>query len=62
MELGLSAVMFDAVIFDLDGTLADTLEDIADAMNRVLRGRAVPRPRLQRLPADDRQRAGQPGP
>ena len=39
MEPGLSAVMFDAVIFDLDGTLADTLEDIADAMNRVLRGR-----------------------
>ncbi|MDR1666308.1 MAG: HAD family hydrolase [Bacteroidales bacterium] len=27
---------FKAVIFDLDGTLADTLEDIADAMNRTL--------------------------
>jgi len=27
---------FRAVIFDLDGTLADTLEDIADSMNHVL--------------------------
>ena len=33
---------FDAAIFDLDGTLADTLEDIADAMNRVLGRRALP--------------------
>jgi phosphoglycolate phosphatase len=33
---------FDAVIFDLDGTLADTLEDIADNMNRVLDGKGFP--------------------
>ncbi len=37
---------FDAVIFDLDGTLADTLDDIADAMNHALR--------LQDLPARPR--------
>jgi phosphoglycolate phosphatase len=35
-------VSFEAVIFDLDGTLADTLEDIADATNRVLSGRGYP--------------------
>jgi len=35
-------VRFEAVIFDLDGTLADTLEDIADAMNRVLRREGLP--------------------
>lgn len=33
---------FDGVIFDLDGTLVDTLEDIADAMNRVLAAEKVP--------------------
>jgi phosphoglycolate phosphatase len=35
-------VEFDAVIFDLDGTLADTLADIAAAMNRVLAAHDLP--------------------
>jgi phosphoglycolate phosphatase len=31
-----------ALIFDLDGTLVDTLDDVADALNRVLRARGLP--------------------
>jgi phosphoglycolate phosphatase len=35
-------VRFDAVLFDLDGTLLDTLEDIADATNRILARHGYP--------------------
>ena len=35
-------VRFEGVIFDLDGTLIDTLEDLADALNRVLDRRGFP--------------------
>jgi phosphoglycolate phosphatase len=35
-------VRFDAVLFDLDGTLLDTLDDIADAANRVLSTNGYP--------------------
>lgn len=31
-----------AILFDLDGTLLDTLEDIANAANRVLAARGFP--------------------
>lgn len=33
---------YRAVIFDLDGTLLNTLEDIGDSMNRVLEARGLP--------------------
>lgn len=33
---------FEGVIFDLDGTLVNSLEDIADSMNNVLRGHGFP--------------------
>ncbi|HAZ31633.1 MAG TPA: hypothetical protein DCY61_02870, partial [Dehalococcoidia bacterium] len=33
---------FEAVVFDLDGTLLDTLEDIADSANAVLARRRFP--------------------
>lgn len=34
--------MFRAALFDLDGTLLDTLEDLADSANEVLRRRGLP--------------------
>lgn len=33
---------YKAVVFDMDGTLLDTLEDLADAMNRTLEDRGFP--------------------
>ncbi len=33
---------YDAVIFDLDGTLMDTLEDLADSVNEILRKNGYP--------------------
>jgi len=33
---------YKAVIFDLDGTLLNTLEDLADSLNRVLRDKGFP--------------------
>jgi phosphoglycolate phosphatase len=33
---------YKGIIFDLDGTLADTLEDLADSMNRVLASQGLP--------------------
>jgi len=35
-------MQYKAVVFDMDGTLLDTLEDLADAMNRVLAARGLP--------------------
>ncbi|MFP4072004.1 MAG: HAD family hydrolase [Desulfovibrionales bacterium] len=37
-----NARQFKAVLFDLDGTLLDTLKDMADSMNRVLRENGFP--------------------
>ncbi|HHE74477.1 MAG TPA: HAD family hydrolase, partial [Desulfobacteraceae bacterium] len=40
--MSLKTMFHQAAIFDLDGTLLDTLEDIADSINRVLRARGFP--------------------
>jgi len=38
----MTRIPYQAVIFDLDGTLLDTLEDIGDAVNRMLSARGLP--------------------
>lgn len=45
---------YDTVIFDLDGTLLDTLEDLADAVNYALREKGMP----ERTLAEIRQFVG----
>jgi phosphoglycolate phosphatase len=39
---GEESMSYKAVVFDMDGTLLDTLEDLANAMNRVLAKRGFP--------------------
>lgn len=36
------SMKFDAVIFDMDGTLLNTLDDLADSVNAMLEGRGYP--------------------
>ena len=41
--------VFDAVLFDLDGTLADTAPDMARTVNRMLQSRAMPPVAIDRV-------------
>ena len=42
-------VMKKAVIFDLDGTLLDTLEDLADSVNYILEENGFPERSLEEI-------------
>lgn len=42
VKAGIFLKKFSAVVFDLDGTLLDTLEDLGDAVNRVLADHGFP--------------------
>jgi len=42
-----SSMVYKAIIFDLDGTLLDTLQDIANSANRVLRSLGFPQHDVQ---------------
>ena len=46
---------YRAVLFDLDGTLLDSLEDLADSMNAVLSESGLPR-----VEVDRREKYGSP--
>jgi phosphoglycolate phosphatase len=37
------SIRFDAVIFDMDGTLLNTLDDLADSVNAMLEGKGYPK-------------------
>ena len=37
-----NSMSYNAILFDLDGTLLDSLEDLGDAVNRVLTARGLP--------------------
>jgi len=42
MDIEGTIMQYKAILFDLDGTLLDSLEDIGDAVNRVLAGKGFP--------------------
>ena len=44
-------MQFKAVVFDLDGTLIDTIEDLKDSLNFVLEREAAPKEPTMRLNA-----------
>lgn len=48
MKIGKIVTPYKAVLFDLDGTLIDTLEDLGNAVNRVLAGQGFPEHDLER--------------
>lgn len=41
--------MFHTILFDLDGTLLDTLEDLTDSVNYVLRSHAMPERTIEEI-------------
>ena len=40
---------FKAALFDLDGTLLDTIDDLADSMNTILKKFGFPRHEVRRI-------------
>ncbi|MDP3182866.1 MAG: hypothetical protein Q8M54_08635 [Desulfobaccales bacterium] len=48
----------DLIVFDLDGTLADSLPDLAAAANFACRSLGLPEHPLRGYPGNDRGRGG----